>query len=262
MATRKKAEQPEISLVQITTEQAVFRLVGRTPMITNSMSNKAKQTLLAPPGRKTSAEKKGSIKHDVIAEFRESPYLSEDPNSPTYIQQLSTCFKAAIRDAALDIPGATKAQLGRLLWVEGERVAVYGIPKLFMSITRSADRDRTPDVRTRCILPEWAAEIEVRFVRPILNVTTVSNLLSAAGLTQGVGDWRPQKGSGNYGQFEIVPHDDEVFGNIAKMGGYKAQKQAMEDAIPYDSDTERLLRWFHQEAKTRGMEITKGGKVA
>jgi hypothetical protein len=54
---------------------------------------------------------------------------------------------------------------------------VYGVPKVFCAITRSADMNRTPDVRTRAILPEWACRFTVRFEKPILRDQTIADLL-------------------------------------------------------------------------------------
>src|SRR5690606_32985291 len=104
-----------------------------------------------PKGRKTAAEKASSLKHDPLQEFADSPYIDEDESAPTYLQHLSSAFKNALKGAALDLPGANKSQIGRLTWVNGERVGIYGVPQIFCSVTRSADMNRTPDVRTRAI---------------------------------------------------------------------------------------------------------------
>jgi hypothetical protein len=197
MAAKKKEE--EISIVEIRKETINVCLLGRTPFICNAMSQKVRQELLLPKGRKTAADKRTTLKHDPLTEFRNSPYKLDSPDAPTLIAMLSTAFKRSLASAAVDIPGATRAQIGRLCWVKGEKIPMFGVPKLFMSVTRSADMNRTPDIRTRAILPEWAAMLEIEFVIPLLNRTNVVSLLSAAGLIQGVGDWRPEKGSGNYG---------------------------------------------------------------
>jgi hypothetical protein len=159
--------------------------------------------------------------------------------------------------AGLDVPGATKTQLGRSLFVERERVSIYGEPKLFMAVTRSADMKKTPDIRTRAILPKWACRIKVKWVAPILNLKTVSSLLSVAGITQGMGDWRAQKGSGNYGQFEVVDETNKEFQKILKMGR-DVQIQAMENPVCYDEETEKLLSWFDAESNRRGLSVVGG----
>lgn len=251
------AKEATIEVQEMHTNRVEFCILGRTPIILNRMSEKAKYELLFPKGRKTAAEKATSLKHNPYQEYRDSPYTIPDEDAPTYIAQLATSFKAAIRGAGVDVPGATKAQLGRLMWVEGERLPLYGEPRLFMAVTRSADMNKTPDVRTRCCIPRWACKVSVSFVTPQLNAKTVGNLLAAAGLTQGVGDWRPQKGSGNYGQFDLVSADDPEFLDIINNGGRNVQKAAMDNPIPYDEDTEELLAWFYNEAERRGVDVAK-----
>lgn len=259
MAAAKGGKATSIDVVEFDVGKVDFCIIGRTPIILNRMSEKAKHELLMPKGRKTAADKARSLKHNPFEEFRNSPYTNMDKSAPTYIEHLSTAFKAAIRGAGVDVPGASKAQLGRLLWVEGERVSLYGVPRLFMAVTRSADMNKTPDVRSRAIIEHWACRLSVSFIQPMLNVKTVANLLAAAGLTQGVGDWRPEKGSGNYGQFALVEDSDKEFKAILK-NGYKEQFAAMQNPVPYDHETEELLTWFGEEADRRGLKIVGGAE--
>lgn len=255
MATTKAETGVEIVIHQIEQEVVEFCILGTTPIILNRLSQKAQHELLMPKGRKTAADKAGSLKHDPIDEFRDSPYLIANENAPTLVGILPTAFKGAMRTAALDMPGAKKSQIGRLVYVDGEILPVYGTPKLFMSITRSADMNRTPDVRTRMILPEWACKLTVRYTKPILRQQSVVNLLSTAGFQCGVGDWRQEKGSGNYGSFRLVAKDDPDFVRITGKQGRAAQIAARDKAEPYDLETEELLSWFRVESNRRGMKV-------
>jgi hypothetical protein len=127
-------------------------------------------------------------------------------------------FKKAMSNAALDIPGLRKTQIGRLVWVSGDKVPVYGTPQLFMTLVRMADIARTPDIRTRAILPQWCCQIHITYVMPQINATNLGNLLSAAGLLSGIGDGRQEKGSLNFGQFRIASHNDPEYLAISKQG--------------------------------------------
>lgn len=247
-------KETEIDVLKVDHGRLDFCVLGTTPLILNRMSEKALHQLLMPSGRKTTAEKASTMKHNPMEEFQASPYTDEDESAPTFIQHLSSAFKGAIKSAALDIPGSSKAQIGRLTWVNGERVAIYGIPKLFMSVTRSADINKTPDVRTRAIVPEWACYVSVSFVKPLLREQGVANLLASAGIMQGVGDWRPGKGSGTYGQFELVDANDKRFNQIVKHGGRGPQMAAMDEPECYDAESRELLSWFDVEARRRGFK--------
>jgi hypothetical protein len=258
MAKKQDTKEQALEIAKIEVGTIRFNLVGLTPMIMRRMSQKSAGELLLPKGRKTAADKAASLKHDPIAEYRESPYITESESAPTQIEQLATCFKKAIRNAALDFPGASKAQIGRLVWVSGERVSIYGVPQLHMAIVRSADINRTPDVRTRMIVPRWACSVSMRFTRPLINEQVIANLFAAAGLTQGVGDWRQEKGSGNFGQFRLCDDDDAEFQSVIAEGGRAAQIAAIEEPTPYDHETEELLAWYDVEIKRRGIKIVGG----
>jgi hypothetical protein len=253
MAT--KQADTTIYIEKVETALVEVPIVGTSPLICNRMSQKAKQELLLPKGRKTAAEKAVNLKHNPVEEYRASPYLLD--GAPTLIGVMASALKGAMMTAALDLPGAKKAQIGRLVYVEGEYLPVYGVPRLFMTITRSADIDKTPDVRTRAILPRWATVARIRFVTPLLNATNILNLLHAAGAVAGIGDWRPEKGKGSFGQFRIANPGDEELAQIMAEGGYEAQHDALyaERPVCYDRESEELLGWFAEEVVKRGKSL-------
>lgn len=253
MANATKTEST-IHILEIKQGAIDVFIVGESPIICNRMTNKGARELLFPRGKKTAAEKASSLKHDPIAEFRASPYINNAPNAETRIQLLTTMFKKAMMTAALDQPGAKRTQIGRLTYVEGEHINVYGTPKVLMAVTRSADINKTPDIRTRAILPRWACKITVKFVRPNLRETDVVNLLAAAGVTSGIGDWRVEKGSGSYGRFRLAAADDPVLQEILKEGR-EAQDAALANPEPYNEETNELLSWFDIESRRRGFKV-------
>lgn len=252
-----KAQKQDASIIVTRVEESSLEvvLVGKSPLILNRMSEKAKHELLFPKGRKTAADKAANMKHNPLTEFRASAHIIADASSPTLLAIPAAAPKKSLATAALDMPGAKKAQIGRLSWVPGEYVGIFGVPKLFMSITRSADMNHTPDVRTRCIVPDWAAVLRVNFVTPILNPTIIINLLVASGMYIGLGDWRNEKGAGSFGQFEVMTlAEAKKVESVSKrlLQGRDVQMEAMEAAEPYDQETAELLTWFEAETKTRG----------
>lgn len=255
MATRKAETSSEIQVIEVVKGQIDFCILGTSPLIMNRMSQKVWHELLAPKGKKNAAEKASSLKHDPIKEFRDSPYIIENKAAPSLLGILPTAFKGAMLTAALDMPGTKRTQMGRLLTVDWDMQPVYGIPKVFMSITRSADMNKTPDVRTRAILPEWACKLTVTFNKPILREQSVANLLAAAGMQSGVGDWRQEKGSGSFGAFKLVSSDDKDFLRIVKTMGREAQQEAIDNPIAYNAETEEMLAWFDVEIKRRGFKV-------
>jgi hypothetical protein len=250
MAFVGKAADKAIVIEPIRTEIMEVALLGTSPLIMHRMSEDAVHELLFPKGRKTTADKASSLKHDPIKEYRASTYMV--PDGPTLLSIKSSAVKGAMATAALDLPGANKARVGRLVYVLGDYVPVYGVPKVFITPVKSSDMNHTPDIRTRAILPTWLAVARIRYVVPIITATSVINLLAAGGLTAGEGDWRPEKGKGDYGQFEVVNLDDERAQAIINTGGRAAQQAAMDKPESYDEDSGRILAWFLAEVVKRG----------
>ncbi len=224
-------------------------LKGRTPLICNRMAGKAMRELLLPKGRKTKADKEQLLKHDPVNEYRNSMNCRAG-KGPTRVVFPSPAIKGAIATAALETKGTNKTQIGRLVWVEGQSCDLYGVPQLFMAIVRSADMNKTPDVRTRAILAEWCLPAVIRYVKPQMSENTIAQLLSNGGIIVGIGDFRQEKGKGNYGQFEVATKAD--CNAIIAAGGMKAQDAAIKKPTCYDSDTEELLAWFATTVDQRG----------
>jgi len=251
----KKTEEASVSVVSIHTETITVRILGKTPLVTSAMSAKVIQGLLLPPKKKNAAERASTLKHEPLEEFRASMYLTRDDAAPTRIIFPACAFKRALADTAKDLPGSAKAQIGRLTWVNGNDVAIYGVPQLIMPVVRDSGITRAPNVRSKAILPQWACSIAISFVTPLLNMTTVSNLLAAAGLMRGVGDGRPEKGYFTFGQFELVGAEDTRWTDVVAAGGMAAQDAAIRDPQPYDVETARLLDWFNTEVQRRGFKL-------
>jgi hypothetical protein len=240
----------ELHIMDVSKGVATFCLVGNTPVMHNCMSTKVRRDLLLPAGRKTEADKKSTLKHVPLEEFRDSIYFNKDPQSPTLIQHLGSAFRQSMRNAALNLPGVTKAEVGRMLWIESDRVDIYGVPQIDMRIVKQAGINRTPDVRTRAIQQKWAAQVTVSFIQPQLKAQAVANLLSAAGFFIGIADGRNEKGALSYGLWRVCAPDDPDYVSIVATGGRAAQIAAMENPTPYNDETAELLSWYTEAVKT------------
>jgi len=227
-------------------------ILGASPFIYNRLSSKAQRELLLPAGTKNRAAKRAELKHDPLKEFRASVYADPSPGADTRLVFPSPGFKAAAMTAALEIPGATKASVGRLLQVVGYQVRMYGIPQLFMCGVRSAGMNRTPDIRTRAILPEWATQIIVRYPASSIDPSSVGNLFAAAGQICGVGDFRQEKGKGSFGLFSLVNADDPDWKRIVATGGAAVQDAALKQPEAFNDESAELWAWFEETVTSRG----------
>jgi hypothetical protein len=245
-----KVTEP-IRVAPINTRTLELALIGVTPLYQNRMSAKNARGILVPPPRMTKADKAANQKHDPRAEFRDAAQVLR--SGETHLGIPATAFKGAMMTAALETQGGIqKTQVGRLCFVEDEYVPVYGVPFLSMSMVRMADINHTPDIRTRPVLPRWACTVRVTYVVPNLDETVVTNLLARAGTYIGVGDWRQEKGKGNFGRWRIVNAGDAEWEDIVAQGGRDAQMAAFETPMPYDPVTADLLSWYDEEMARRG----------
>lgn len=237
----KKAEEGSLHIDALKQGRVTLRMIGNTPMYMNSMSIKAKRDLLIGGGKKTAAEKK-EIKHNPEQEFRDSAHTKRD--GETLLCFPAPGVKSAMATAALETAGITKSSVQRLIFLPQQRIQIWGRPYLKMDVVRSADMNRTPDIRTRAFLPRWVAEVDIAFVMPTLSAHSIVSLLANAGAIVGLGDFRQEKGRGSFGTFTVAGDDlgdmrdywDEVTQEARDV-----QQEAMDNPEYADDETQELM---------------------
>lgn len=247
----KKAESGTLSIDPLKQGRVKLRLIGTTPMYMNSMSIKAKRDLLIGGGKKTAAQKK-DIKHNPEQEFRDSAHKKS--TGETLLCFPAPGVKSAMATAALETAGVTKSSVQRLIFLPEQKIQIWGKPFLKMDVVRSADMNRTPDIRTRCYLPRWVAEVDIAYTMPTLSAHAIVSLLSNAGAIVGLGDFRQEKGRGSYGTFAVAGDDlgdwqeywDEVTSEARDV-----QQAAMDDPEYADEDTIELMEIMMEERSRR-----------
>lgn len=247
---RKSEAIAEISITPLRRGAVTVRIIGTTPMFQNRMSNKVKRTLLVGGKKKTKADR-AEIKHAPLQEYRDSAEIL--PGGPTALGLRVTAVKAAMCQAAIETAGLAKASAQRLLFMPGDFVPLYGIPQLRCDTVRSADINRTPDIRTRAFLPVWGAEIEIQYIVPQLSTTSVITLLCNAGVLVGVGDYRQEKGKGAFGSFRVLGEGekDREWNDLVKNHGRMRQSKALEKPEYANKDTVDLMEFFFKETRRR-----------
>lgn len=229
-----------------------LRMIGQTPMYFNSMGAKAWRDLLVGGGKKTAAQKK-DIKHNPEQEFRDSIYKKS--TGDTYLCFPAAGVKGAMSTAALETAGITKSSVQRLIFLPESHIQIWGKPYMKMDIVRSADMNKTPDVRTRAFLPNWCAEVDIRFVTPTLSTHSIVSLLSNAGTIVGIGDFRQEKGRGSYGTFSVSGSEDmgdmQAVWNEITQEARDVQEAAMNDPECFDEQTAELMEFMQEERLRR-----------
>lgn len=247
----KKAEAGTLHIDALKQGRVTLTLIGTTGFYFNAMSAKAKRSLLIGGGKKTAAERK-DLKHDPEEEFRDSVYRMA--SGDTLLGFPAPGVKGAMATAALETPGVTKTSVQRLIFLPEQRVRMWGKPYLKMDVVRSADMNKTPDIRTRAFLPRWVAEVDIAFVTPTLSAHSIVSLLSNAGVIVGIGDFRQEKGRGSYGTFAVAGSDGGQWADYIaeiKREGRLVQEAAMADPECADEDTEALMAMLEAERVKR-----------
>ena len=217
------------------------------------MSEKVWHELVYPSRKKTTVDKERTMKHDPWAEFRASPYT----DSPTPQRRRSSGSRprrssGAMRSAALDLPGTKKAQIGRLVWVEGDLLPVYGIPQISAMPVRNSDMNHTPDIRFRLDSTGVGVSVHGQVCRadhpradgdPVCWLRRVCTSASATACNE--------KGAMHFGGWRMVEPTDAEFARIVKSGGRAAQLAALDHPEPYDEETADILSWFDEEVERR-----------
>lgn len=262
MIKKKTPEKTQIDIVKISFGRLTFNILGTSPLVINRLAEKARHELLMPALKKNAAGRATTLKHHPTEEFRSSLYQTKLDNAPTRIFFPGSAFASVVADTAVDIPGSSRAQVERLTKVTDLNISIYGVPKLYMAVVRTLGMNKTPDIRTRALLPEWACVVQMTYVKGLITERSVTNLFAAGGVIGGMGDGRGKMG---FGQFALVPANNEDFLRIIKTQGRVAQDKAIQAAEPYDDETRELYGWFQAEliAREKGqqddeMPMTRG----
>ncbi len=250
MSRAKKSEIAEIEIPLLKRHSAKLRIIGTTPLFQNRMSNKVKQGFLTGTRKKTKVEKL-EIKHRPLEEYRNSAEILQE--GPTALGLRVVAIKKAMCTAALETVGLTRSSTQKYLFMPDDRIPLYGTPQLRMDVVRSADINRTPDIRTRAFLPQWGAEVEIKYIVPQLSIRSVVTLLCNAGVLIGVGDGRQEKGTFSFGSFRVIGEGekDAEWNDLVKNHGRKVQERALDFPKYADGDTAELMEFFEAQTLPR-----------
>jgi hypothetical protein len=200
----------EIPPVNIRTIE--LTLVGDSGLITHCWSEKAKKEMLAKQ-MKLPAQKKEP--KDPVRDFLESMYWLtpmpkftetrkaqvEDANDAKFGFP-AIAFKAAAVDACSQIDGVTK------VFARGAFHVPAGLVEILSDNPPTMREDMvrvgmgTADLRYRGEFMPWRVKLLVRFNASAITAEQIVNLFQMAGLSTGVGEWRPTR-DGENGLFHV-----------------------------------------------------------
>ena len=249
MTSKKETKSTGLTVQPLKQSSVKLKIIGTGPLIYNSMSLKAMSTLFMGAAKKTTAQKR-EIKHNPEEEFVDSCYVNGQDGA--FLSFPSTGIKRGMATSALETEGVTKAGINRGIYVVGEHINIWGKPYMIMSVVRSSDMNRTPDIRTRAKLPRWCSEVTIRFISPTFTQHNITSLLTNAGTLCGLGDWRIEKG-GPMGGYKIKEsgnkEEQKLWDELTKEEGATCQKLSLEnpEIESHDNTSHQLYEAMKEE---------------
>jgi hypothetical protein len=188
---------------------------GITPLIINSMSEKAKadlrrsQGIIAEGDEPVKAKKKPP--KDPQADYEAC--LNENRLSDGRNGFPATGFKASLVEGSRYVDGLPMTNAKGIIFVVADdvaagMVAIEGEPKMFEAFPKNSTG--VIDIRYRPMYVDWSANLIVRFNADVLTSEYMANLAQLAGMYVGVGAWRPASKmakNGQYGQYEVLTEE-------------------------------------------------------
>lgn len=215
MAT-KKNESAEIIIPALQIKTVTLRIVGDSPLISHSWSEKAKLMMLQKQQKE--ADKAKEIRRPSV-EFADSLYwLTEKPNfdglTDKEAQKIlsevipkskfgfpTLAFKTAAVEGTYQQKAADKMTTMRgAIHVIEEFAELEGIPAMREDIGRIGKG--SADLRYRAEFKSWATNLNIKYNSGAISLEQVVNIFNIGGFSNGVGDWRPAKNGVN-GTFHV-----------------------------------------------------------
>jgi hypothetical protein len=175
---------------------------GRSGLICHAYSEKTrKQMQDKHAGKKVAVKREKRVPED---EYEACFYKLEDG---TYGFPCTAFKQSAIRAAKM-IDGINMTDARQMFFIlpdgrDVERqigcVRIYGEPEMR---TDEVKVQQSMDLRYRPEFPEWSATLRIEYDEDNISPSSIGSLLHRAGMTVGIGEWRPEK-NGDFGRFEL-----------------------------------------------------------
>jgi hypothetical protein len=200
MVSKEKIKEiKKVSVLAIRISKAVFPIVGKTPLLSDKMSQ---ETLKAIEEKQTGKAKSSKKQvRDIELEMEDAIHYLPDGQ----VGFPAAGFKAGMIEATSFV--GDKMFSKKL--IKGLQIsnAVDGLvpikfkKKDYLKHNIGSNTKHTPRFH------DWTCDLEIRFDSNNISETDIATLINYAGFYSGVGIWSPRcKSGGNYGMYELAKH--------------------------------------------------------
>lgn len=212
----KKKAPTEIKIMGLSTQAYEIQIRGISPLIAHAWSEKAKKEIR---DKQQGAARLKKEPKDQEVEFNGARYLVDGEDCIP-----ASGIKKAIM-AAATFADMWKNQAGMSFFVRGDKengqyvTILDGEGKPYGTTNPPAMREdmvrvgsamsKVADLRYRPEYTPWQAKFRIEFNANFITLNEVMNLVNIAGFSVGLCEWRPQKGGGDFGRFEIAFKEED-----------------------------------------------------
>ena len=202
MAT-KKAEAVELPMV-FKLNTVTIPITGTSPLLMHKFSEKAKK-MMAENGQAEVGLKQGGKKKNIADpenDWKACIHYCSDGKSYGFP---AGGFKSGMVNAAFQVYGRKKTNINAAFNIiaddmETNLVKIIGTPQMREDMVRVGTINKVASPRYRPVFPVWGANVTIEYVDGMITPQELATLISAAGFSFGLGDWRPEKG-GTFGMY-------------------------------------------------------------
>lgn len=180
------------------TRQFTVSIVGMTPLIVHKWSEKALRQIRD----KQAGEKKIREKKNPQEDYESSMYRLSDGSHGFPV----TGIKGAMISAAHKDLGIEKTRIRQGVFLESDEGILVRIhsksgPHMREDLVRVGQG--SADIRYRAEFADWQIDLRVVVDTDKISMASVINILERAGFGVGIGEWRPELTSGEFGRFFV-----------------------------------------------------------
>lgn len=202
MAAKKKQDAPEGAVMKLPSMDirvAEVPIAGLSSLIVHAWGEKAKRQMRE---KQQKLAKMARDAKDPQADFEGSKYL--DATGKDCVP--SGAFRNAIVSSGRFAEGVPMTRIrGALFFVDDLVPLKFGKCVMREDMVRVGGKGPgtgTADLRYRAEYQDWSAVLRVEYNASIVSLEQFMNLISLAGFSVGICEWRPEK-NGQYGRFAI-----------------------------------------------------------
>lgn len=228
-STKKETGSQVITIKPIKLQKARISLIGDTPLIIHSWSEKAKKEMLAAQ-QKEKKDKKAMDIRDPFAEFMDAAYwITPEPEDKTpeafekaikegarfgfkttAIKQaaLSACYRAGIIPNQTGMKcmfyiNAADDDLYRESGEELVEIKSSKPPIMREDMVKIGGINKTADLRYRPMFVDWRIDLIVTLIDVgVFTMDSIINAINMGGYMNGIGEWRMER-DGDFGRFHV-----------------------------------------------------------